>query len=125
MWDWPNSKITRVIDGDSVDAIVTRDVGFGIKTLLPIRLRLNRINAASKNTVKGKAATARVRELIEGKTVNLSTIKAYKYGNDGDETQEQDGEWMAEISTAEGNLSDLLVSEKLAVYWDGEGPRPE
>ena len=28
-WDWPNSTVVHVVDGDTFDARVTRDLGFG------------------------------------------------------------------------------------------------
>jgi endonuclease YncB( thermonuclease family) len=122
-WPWPNTVISRVLDGDSVDADLVNDhVGFGVQLTFPMRLRLNRINAAPSSTVKGKQAKARVLALTAGARLNVTTGKGYKYGApDG-----KAGEWMAEVQLPDGsNLSDVLVSEGLAVYWDGQGPRPD
>lgn len=121
-WNWPGSQVVRVVDGDTFDALVHRDLGFGGIAALPVRLRLNRINAPKGSTPTGKAATARVvTELAAAPTVLLETVAAYKYGGPDD----MDGEWMAEVTLASGaNLSDLLVAAGLAVYWDGQGPRP-
>jgi endonuclease YncB( thermonuclease family) len=120
-WRWPDTLIERVVDGDTVDAIVTRDLGFGGQVQMPVRLRLNRIDAYRSNTKRGKAARA----LVEARTlacpVNATTLKPYKYGGPPDRV----GEWMVEIVLPDGtNLSDLLVDQGLAVYWDGQGPRP-
>jgi endonuclease YncB( thermonuclease family) len=121
-WLWPGSTVVRVVDGDTFDALVHRDLGFGGQAVLPVRLRLNRINAPKGSTEAGKAATARVGiELGLRATVDLETINPYKYGGPKDMT----GEWMAEVTLPDGvNLSDLLVEAGLAVYWDGQGPRP-
>lgn len=127
VWDWPGSRISRVIDGDSFEATVTRivsiDLGFrqtqSVVTSFPIKLRLNRINCPPASTKVGKQATARVKELVAEELVDIETLNTYKYGG-GDRP-----EWMAEVILEDGsNLSDLLVAEGLAVYWDGEGPRP-
>lgn len=125
-WNWPGSTIARVLDGDTFTALlpgvstVTIDIGFhGSETLTSSRtflqrLRLNRINAAPVKSVAGAACTARATELMQG-ALNISTVGAYKYGD----------EWMAEVVNADGvNVSDQLITEGLAVYWNGQGPRP-
>jgi endonuclease YncB( thermonuclease family) len=123
-WTWPNSTITRVVDGDSLTATVTKanDLGFYITnvTTFPVRLRLNRINAAPLKTPKGKAAAEYVTTLLPPSVpVLIETLKGYKY-NSGEIP-----EWMAEITLLDGrNVSDLMVSSGHAVYWNGEGPRP-
>lgn len=120
-WLWPDSVITAVIDGDTIDARLTRDIGFGGVTTFVVRLRLNRINAPAKSTAVGKKAKAAV-EIYLGKKVLIETLKPYKYG--GPDTSP--GEWMAEVTTPSGiNLSDGLVAMGYAVPWNGEGVRPE
>lgn len=120
-WEWPRSRITRVIDGDTIDASVRRDLGFGGWAQFPIRLRLNRINAAKLTTAKGKAARDRVAQLVTDVDLTITTVGAYKYGGPDD----MDGEWMAEVVLPDGrNLSDVLLTEKLVVPWNGNGPRP-
>jgi hypothetical protein len=53
--------------------------------------------------------------------VHVTTLKRYKYGG----PSETVGQYMAEVELPDGrNLSDLLVADGLAVYWDGQGPRP-
>lgn len=113
-WPWPASTIVRVIDGDSFEARLTKDLGFNGTITFVQKLRLNRINTTPAKTEGGKAATAYVQG-IAGYPVDITTLKPYKYGD----------EWMAEVTTANGvNLSDALVEAGHAVYWDGTGPRP-
>jgi endonuclease YncB( thermonuclease family) len=126
VWTWPDAEVVRVVDGDTLDMRVTKvsDIGFGFtqSATVVVRLRLNRINAPALSTVAGKASAAYVASLLPvGTRVPLQTVKPYKYGGPGDSP----GEWMAEVtSPAGGNVSDLMVSNLLAVYWDGSGPRP-
>jgi endonuclease YncB( thermonuclease family) len=120
-WLWPNSVITNVVDGDTIDARLTRDIGFGGTTTFIVRLRLNRINAPAKSTTVGKQAKAALDHLL-GQTVTIETRKPYKYGG----PDSSPGEWMAEVTNALGvNLSDWMVSQGFAVPWDGTGERPE
>jgi endonuclease YncB( thermonuclease family) len=114
-WEWPNSTISRVIDGDSLVAEVHRDLGFNGTATFRQKLRLNRINAKPAKTAEGKAATAAVLGLVTD-PVHITTVGPYKYGD----------EFMAELVLPDGrNLADTLVSLGLATYWDGHGPRPD
>jgi len=115
--------VVKVVDGDTIDVLVTRDLGFGGVVTFPVRLRLNRINTPKLSTARGRASCARVAELLAGAggVVDLVTVKPYKYGG----PEDQRGEFMAEVTLPGGrNLSDVLVAEKLATHWDGQGPRP-
>jgi endonuclease YncB( thermonuclease family) len=114
-WDWPDSTVTRIIDGDSLVAEVHRDLGFNGTATFRQKLRLNRINAKPAKTPEGKAATAAVIGMVTD-PIHITTVGPYKYGD----------EWMAEVTLADGrNLSDALVGLGLAVLWDGTGPRPD
>lgn len=115
-WLWPGSLITRVVDGDSLTARLTRDLGFHGTATFEVKLRLNRINAPAVNTDTGKIAGGALVALFPADVhVNIETTKAYKYGD----------EWMAEITLADGtNVSDWMVTGGYAVYWNGQGPRP-
>lgn len=124
-WHWPQSRINKVIDGDTVDSTLVRlvDIGFNvtITVTLPMRLRLSRINTARSSSVKGKRAKDLVTSRTTGTDLHITTLKSYKYGGPEDKV----AEYMAEVTLPDGrNLSDLLVSEGLATYWDGSGPRP-
>jgi len=121
-WSWPNSTVARVIDGDTVEACLTRDIGFEGSVSFPVRLRLNRINAEPVKSDKGFRAKARLLALTAGVKLTITTGRGYKYGAPAGKT----GEWMAELVLPDGrNLSDLLVAEGLAVHWDGLGTRPD
>jgi endonuclease YncB( thermonuclease family) len=120
-WHWPDSHLSRVVDGDTADAKLTRDIGFGGTVTFPVRLRLARINAAKSVTPRGRDATAMVNAKTTDTVVDITTVETYKYGGPDDYT----GEYVAEIRLPDGsNLSDLLVDADLAVYWNGHGPRP-
>jgi endonuclease YncB( thermonuclease family) len=119
-WSWPNSTITRVIDGDSFTARVTRDLGFHGTATFDVKLRLNRVNTPPVKTAAGASAASLFTELVRlvagvSTLVLIETVKPYKYGD----------EWMAEVTLPDGsNVSDLMVVQGAAVYWDGTGPRP-
>lgn len=115
-WVWPNSSITRVIDGDSLVARMTKDIGFHGIVTFDQRLRLNRINASPIKTPEGLAATQYLTTTLQAVgLVTLETVKPYKYGD----------EWMVEITLPDkSNMSDLMVTNGHALYWNGEGPRP-
>lgn len=118
VWTWPGSTVTRIIDGDSLTATVTRDLGFHGTATFAVRLRLNRINTPPASTDAGKLATRMATVLLVADPpvqVLIETVGPYKYGD----------EWMAEITLPDGrNVSDALVAGGWAVYWDGNGPRP-
>ena len=80
------------------------------------RMRLNRVNAKPAKTAEGKAATAGLETLVMAGPVLIETVGPYKYGD----------EWMAEITLPDGrNVSDTMVANGFAVFWDGTGPRPD
>lgn len=76
------ATVLRVVDGDTFDAIV--DLGFSIT--IKTRFRLLDIDTPEKRTRNkeekkhGLAATERVKELIEGKKITITTSKTGKYG---------------------------------------------
>lgn len=74
-----HAHILRVIDGDTVSAIV--DLGFG--TSMTITLRLAGIDAPELSTPEGKAAKQALIEMVEDQVVVVQTIKdrREKYGH--------------------------------------------
>lgn len=120
-WQWPGARVVRIIDGDTLDVQLTRDIGFGGRVTFTARVRLARINAAKAASPRGLSATARVIQLTGGAPLHVTTLKPYKYSGPVDYA----GEFMAEVVLPDSrNLSDVLVAEGLAVHWDGTGPRP-
>jgi micrococcal nuclease len=105
------AKVLRVVDGDTFDVII--DLGFGIAYGIkkrPVRLRLYDIDTPETWRPKsdaelehGERATARVKELIEGKEV---IIKSYKLGIYGRYTADvfipSTGDSLAQILKEEG-----------------------
>lgn len=121
-WQWPASTIIRVVDGDTLDAQVSRDLGFGGRAVLPVRLRLARINAPSMSVPAGLDARGYLVSLLPTTVaVDITTTKPYKYGGVDGEV----GEWVAEITLPDGrNVSDVMVAAGHAAPWNGQGPKP-
>lgn len=100
--------ITRVIDGDTVDAQV--DVGFAIT--VNQRFRLYGINTPETRTrdKSEKAAGIRAKEevirLIENKIVTIKTHGTGKFGR-----------YLVEIFVGDMNLNEYLVEEGYAVEY--------
>jgi endonuclease YncB( thermonuclease family) len=121
-WEWPNSTVVRLVDGDTFDALLTRDLGFGGHVTFTVRLRLARINCPPLETTPGRLAAQAAFVLLMGAPVHITTLKPYKFGG----PVESPGEWMAEVVLANGrNVSDELVAQGHAVLWDGTGARPD
>lgn len=100
------ARITRVIDGDTVDATV--DLGFDIS--FNIRLRLNGIDTMEirdrdpEKRAQGLVAKQRMIELVEGQEVIIESHKTDKYGR-----------YLADIYLNEVNINQQLITEGLAV----------
>jgi len=87
-WQWPDSTILRVVDGDTFVAQVHRDLGFHGTATFEVKLRLNRINTPPAHTPDGKKAADGLTVLLGGGSVGIETVGPYKYGD----------EWMAEVT---------------------------
>ena len=98
--------VTRVVDGDTVDATI--DVGFGVFTKQ--RLRIDDYDAPEswrpQNEAEkehGEAAKARAKELLEGKEVIFTTSKAVGiYGRYGASIEFSGGMKYRDIMISEG-----------------------
>lgn len=100
-----NAKVIKVIDADTVDMEV--DLGFdvGIKT----RFRLYGINAPEMNTDAGKAAKARMMELVQpGMEFEINTIKDKK---------DKYGRYLVVIYCGETSVNEKLIKEGHAVEY--------
>ena len=77
-----NAKVTRVVDGDTVDALV--DLGFD--TWKKVRIRMVGLNAPESRTrdleekKKGLAAKDRLKELLKVESFILQSNGVGKYG---------------------------------------------
>ncbi len=76
-----DAKVTRVVDGDTIDVEIT----LGLDVFTKLRLRLYGINAPEirgESKVLGKAATEFLKSLIDDKEVIIMTIRDRrgKYG---------------------------------------------
>ncbi len=111
--------ITRVIDGDTVEATV--DCLFDIKQA-NLQLRLYGIDTSELSSsnpevrAKAKAAKVRLTELVLNKTVKLTSRKNI----DADLDSDKYGRYLATLFTEDGtDINDLLVKEGLAVAYFG------
>ncbi len=115
MYDY-RATITRVIDGDTVDAQI--DLGFTVS--VSVRLRLYGIDtpelhsqddAAKLAAVKAKALTT---ELLQGKTVKISTYKKPdKYGRYLADIFLEDGTFVNEKIMQEGLANPYFGGKKI------------
>jgi micrococcal nuclease len=76
------AKVDRVVDGDTVDALV--DLGFD--TWKKVRIRMQGMNAPESRTrdleekARGLAAKIRLEQLLESGTFTLQSMGVGKYG---------------------------------------------
>ena len=98
------AKITNVVDGDTVDALV--DLGFKVQTLQ--RLRLSRVDTPERSQANYQTAKDFVKELVEGKVVTMRSHKVSKWGY-----------FLADISIEGRDVADLLLAAGLAKAYDG------
>ncbi len=113
-----NATIIRVIDGDTVEAVI--DLGFATSFRNTFRLfGIDTPELTSHDTAVrelAKRAKSRLVELIEGKTVLVRTHKPDKYGR-----------WLVEIKTPDitlGTVNSQLIAEGFAKPYLGVGDRP-
>ena len=103
-------KIIKVIDGDTVDAMI--DLGF--KTYIKKRIRLFGINTPESRTrdknekKRGLAAKERLKELLESDDINLISHGVGKFGR-----------VLGELVIGGVNVNKQLVTEGHAVEYHG------
>ena len=111
---WYKANVSRVVDGDTVDAIV--DLGF--HTFAVHRFRLMGYNAPElrgSERSKGKVASHALEELLlPHSEVLIKTYKADSFGR-----------YLADIFLPSGrSVVEKLLHEGYGVRWDGKGKRP-
>lgn len=107
-----NALITKIIDGDTIDAMV--DLGFSIHT--NIRFRLHGIDTPEKNAtdinerIVANNATTFVSNAILNKIVTIESVEKDKYGR-----------WLAKVflNPEQPTLNEQLVSLGFAKAYFG------
>lgn len=94
--------VTRVIDGDSLELEV--DMGLYIKC--EITARLSGINCPEMNTQAGKQCKLYVKEMIEGKEVEIQTFKQGSFKR-----------WLVTVYVGPLVLNPHLVEKGMAVEY--------
>ena len=111
-----SAKVTKVIDGDTIDAIV--DLGFSISVL--IRFRLYGIDTPEKTDkipeVKALAYAASdfVGDNLTGKTVTIQSVGKDKYGR-----------WLAKVYAGKDqpSINEQLITLGLAKAYFGDSKK--
>jgi micrococcal nuclease len=98
------ARVVNVVDGDTVD--VTIDLGLQIYSNQ--RIRLYGIDTPERGQIGFSEATARLRELIEGKEVTLKTHKVSKYG-----------QYLGEITVDAVDVNRMMITEGHAKEYFG------
>ena len=99
------AKITNVVDGDTVDAMI--DLGFGI--FIDLRLRLYGIDTPEMNSkiLEERLAAQDAKKFVATMCLNqdvlLKTYKKDKYGR-----------YLADINIGDATVNQLLLAEGLA-----------
>jgi micrococcal nuclease len=105
------AEVTNVVDGDTVDVDI--DLGFYI-ILKNQRIRLVGINAPEPRgvtRVEGQAATEYLRNIVDGKTIILKTVK----GRDNADRDDSFGRWLGTLYLDGINLNQDMISAGHAV----------
>ena len=113
------AELDRVVDGDTVDVDI--DLGFGV-WLKKERVRIMGIDTPESRTsdpiekIFGKAASARLKELIEHDCI-LCTTK----DRSGEDDRGKYGRVLGDFRLSDGRMAtDVLIEEGHAVaYWGG------
>jgi micrococcal nuclease len=104
------AEVYNVVDGDTVDVIV--DLGFKIYTKQ--RIRLAGIDTPERGQPGYAEATARLKELVLGKTFHLVTTKQSKWGYFLGELLD-----LSDMLEWNVSINKILLSEGLAKPYSG------
>ncbi|MEO9572429.1 thermonuclease family protein [Tateyamaria sp.] len=108
------ATVVKVVDGDTIDVDI--DLGFYIWAKNQ-RIRLVGIDAPEprgESRVEGKAATAFLKELIEGKSIILRTFK----GRDGADERGSFRRWLGVIYLEGKDINQAMINAGHAVRID-------
>lgn len=116
-----NVQVARVIDGDSFTAVAHlridhQHLGLVFTLSVPVTVRILGIDAPETRGAtrpQGLATKTRLRELIEGREVELTTQGLDKYGRT-----------LARVWVAETDVAATLLRESLAVPYSGGSRSP-
>lgn len=115
-----NATVINVVDGDTVDCLVTVeiDVGFGVSATFrtPHRVRLGGVNCPEvhgPSKEAGLAAAAYTREHLLGKGVTLRPIKS----EDGEFHADSFGRWLARVDLDGSDFCERLIATGHAVQF--------
>lgn len=115
--------ITRVIDGDTIVAVVTLASAFHETWTAERSWRLNGCNAREHTAPGGPEATAHLAEVLPvGTAVTLTSIRVDPYTD----SKYESARYEATVTLPDGSdLVTQLVADNWAAAWDGKTqPRP-
>lgn len=100
-------KITKFIDGDTVQAIIGKDIGFGTYTTWKLKLRITDIDCPERSESGYKEATEFTKQWFEkpGQVI-VETAKSQTFDR-----------WLARFTRNDEDLSKLLVENNHAIVW--------
>ena len=120
-------KVTRVVDGDTVDA----DIDLGFNMIYKDRIRLMGIDTPESRTrnkrekTLGKASKARLQELVKSKNPGVKGKKATPiYLQTSKEGKGKFGRILGTLWINDQNLNDILIAENLRAEPVTSGKRP-
>lgn len=108
------AEVVQVLDGDTLRV----DVDLGFRTSLNTLVRLYGIDAPTRSSAAGRAATAYVQDWLAGSMGVV--IRSAHPGEYGDKY----GRWLATVYQDVRCLNQDLVSAGMALSWDGTGVKP-
>jgi len=98
------ARVTNVVDGDTIDALV--DLGFKVQVMQ--RLRLTRVDTPERTQANYQTAKDFVKDLVEGKEVTITTHKVSKWGY-----------FLADVTVEGRDVSDMLIAANLGKPYSG------
>lgn len=104
-WVYDEVKVVRVVDGDTVDLELTRDIGFYHRSMVTLRFRLIVVNTPERGEANWGNATAFTRNWLYDHAANLLAT-TYKHDSTSPIPDGGFGRWLV-------GLSDMVTGETL------------